>query len=353
MTTIDRANTFTQVKRGYDPAEVDAHLENLRRSFTAELDSERQHIRQLEAEIVSAKQRDEAVHLTLVAASRTRDEMLAAAQSKLDEATAAAEAEAEAILKQVKYEAFRLVTEAREDADHLAADARKRAESVPAANAEAESIVARAEEQARRLLADAEAERAKVLAEAEDSRSTLLSEAEATGTAIVAAARTEAMAILTGAQQDADAIRADDERAEAARRQQLQAEVAALELHVASLKDEVARLEAATAEAPIAAVADGSYTKTRFAQKAVEPVANDEAAILPMAVAAVVEDLAVDVIPEPVAEPPAEPAKRGSFYSRRSAKLRSRRPRTAAGSSRTTCPGCGSRSGSCTRRRPR
>jgi len=345
MATIDRAISFPTAKRGYDAASVDGHLDHLDTTHQIELKALRAEVTTLQSALAEAKMREEAVHLTLVAATKTRDEMVAGAQAKVDEATATATAAAEAVLNDGKFEAFRLVTDARTDADTILAEARSRAEeALPEARAHAEQLVADAQRQAEEV-------RDAAHRDAETTTGTARSEAEA----FTATARTEAIEILREAQADAVTLteekdlelqRLRDELVE--QRSQLEERVAALwaEAETLDARIEAARTVADDLPEPPAA----SFTKTRYVSTAVEPiepttagrtVLHDDAAPA-SAASAVAPDVGDPEVREPavVASPAADGAAeaadvipagaedeavvaptRGSFYSRRSAKL--------------------------------
>jgi DivIVA domain-containing protein len=126
--------TFTRVRRGYDPDEVDQHLERVSRWFTgtetgeaiaaerAALDLREQAIaaRELEAERVLSGARAEA-EATLEGARRRADAEVRAAEADREriraDVLAAARGEAEVLAAQLRAEAEALAAQQRAEAD--------------------------------------------------------------------------------------------------------------------------------------------------------------------------------------------------------------------------------------------
>lgn len=298
---IDDRVEFPTTKKGFDPDAVHEYLTSVRRTHTEELRARDREISDLRAAVAAARERDEAVHMTLVAATRARDEMLASVQSKADELLAAANDEAGATLKEAKLEAFRLVTEAREDATSILDEAARMRAAVP---------------------------------EAETAASKITEDAETNATSIVAEARREAMRILSEAQANASEI--EDGRTAELRmhRDALVEETAALEAEVSHLRTRLAELEARASraesdEAPNAREHNGvehnAVTKTRFVSGTARPApeAHEDAPLEVVAheSPALAATEPAGAVAEAASEEPEADAPRGSFYSRRSAKL--------------------------------
>ena len=145
MSTDDQGETaeFATVRRGYDPNQVDQYITSLQASTRADVAACRERLAETESALASAKQREEAVHLMLVAATQTKEEMVAAAQHDVEEATDHARHDADKIVDEAKREAFALVTDARTEADAAVEEARREAEGVVAkALEEAQAIAA-------------------------------------------------------------------------------------------------------------------------------------------------------------------------------------------------------------------
>jgi len=148
MNTDDQGVTaeFGTVRRGYDTDQVDQYITSLQASTRAEIEACRERLTETEAALATAKQREEAVHLMLVAASQTKEEMVTAARQEVEDATTHAEEDAETIVAEAKREAFALVTDARSEADTALEEAR----------AEAAAIVAKALQEAQAIVAEPE-----------------------------------------------------------------------------------------------------------------------------------------------------------------------------------------------------
>ena len=100
-----------QIRNGVERSESDRRRAVTRRE---ELTG---RIEQLEADLAEARKREEAVNLTLVTATRTKEELMGDAQEAVAEAEEAAKKQAEKIISDAQYEAFRLVTQANTDAE--------------------------------------------------------------------------------------------------------------------------------------------------------------------------------------------------------------------------------------------
>jgi chromosome segregation ATPase len=132
-------NTFSLVRRGYDPGEVDERLEELSRQLAdsearaaafenelirtadmaaqliLQLDSERDRAADLENRLNRAREQEDAVRLMLDQASKTRDKFLAEAEFTLENARDAAASEAAQIAEQAMKKASKIVAEARRE----------------------------------------------------------------------------------------------------------------------------------------------------------------------------------------------------------------------------------------------
>lgn len=156
---------FPIVRRGFDPDSVDRHLAALRRELEDRLAAAEARHSNLEAALAEAHQREEAVHLTLVAATKTKEEMLVGARQEAERLTSRSREQAEALLGEAKNEAFRLVTDARETAQETTAVARASAEEVrAAAQAAAESIRDKARLEAIEMIDSVETDTTSLLA---------------------------------------------------------------------------------------------------------------------------------------------------------------------------------------------
>ena len=153
MTTSTDTHTedFAFVRRGYDPESVDSHLRGVESGWVKRLETAEAKVAELEAELAETRTREEAIHLTFIAATKTKEEMLETARRELEESRQAAKEESERIRSEAQYEAFRIVTDARTEAESAITEARREAESVRALAADegASLSAARATELAR------------------------------------------------------------------------------------------------------------------------------------------------------------------------------------------------------------
>ena len=128
-------------KGGVDPSAVEAHLTEIRRYFEQKVAAAQARYANIEIELEEARKREEAVHLTLVAATKTKEELLTNAQREADQMVASSKEQAdhmvtsskeqaESLLAEAKKEAFRLVSEARESAEDAAGSAREEAKRI-------------------------------------------------------------------------------------------------------------------------------------------------------------------------------------------------------------------------------
>ena len=125
---------FPIVKRGYDPTAVDAHLEEIAAQTDATLDEAAQQIVALEHRIEELQRNEEAVQLTILAATETKEKMLAVAKQQADAMREEGRKAGGSIITEARKQAFQVVTEARTEAEGIVAAAVAEAAEV-AANA--------------------------------------------------------------------------------------------------------------------------------------------------------------------------------------------------------------------------
>jgi DivIVA domain-containing protein len=119
---------FPIVRKGYDPASVDAFLADLRRTWTDRVDHAEARTRDVERQLAEARENEEAIHLTLLAATQTRDDMLKAAKAQIQDERTAAQEEADRLLAEARAEALAIVAEAQKDARTAIGIARREGE---------------------------------------------------------------------------------------------------------------------------------------------------------------------------------------------------------------------------------
>jgi cell division initiation protein len=114
-----RRQRFEMVRRGFDPQEVGAFLERVaERLALAERAMEEAEARlsSTASELDEARAAEEALQLTMVAATQAKDEMLARAKTEAEEVRAAAQREAETVVTEARRQASGLVDDSRRDA---------------------------------------------------------------------------------------------------------------------------------------------------------------------------------------------------------------------------------------------
>lgn len=122
-----RRQQFEQVRRGFDPQEVGVFLERIAGMIAArdkDAASQQQEVRRLERAIDEARAAEEAVRLTMVAATRAKDEILAAANEEAGDLLEQARAEAESAIADARRDALVLIEESRKDAEELMSSVR-------------------------------------------------------------------------------------------------------------------------------------------------------------------------------------------------------------------------------------
>jgi DivIVA domain-containing protein len=169
LSSSENAFGFSSSKRGYEVSEVDAYIDRLRREHAEQLEFLEGKVNSLESELSVAREKEEAVHLTLLAATKTKDELLGAAQRQLDEATSSAKEEADKILADARYEAFKTLTDTTEEAEQALREANAQAQSlVTEARAEAETTLTEARREAISIITDIKKEGERLIAEREE-----------------------------------------------------------------------------------------------------------------------------------------------------------------------------------------
>ncbi|NNK92536.1 MAG: hypothetical protein HKO87_08890, partial [Acidimicrobiia bacterium] len=140
MTDVNPADisrqTFLITKKGFDAQQVRAYLEDLASGVALmrqELEEVKDRNTVLESEVASTKAAEEALQMTLVTATRTKDEMLREAKEQAEELRHEAFQEAQRARSEAIRESDDLLTRSREEALQLLEDAKRNAQSVIAA----------------------------------------------------------------------------------------------------------------------------------------------------------------------------------------------------------------------------
>ncbi|NNF63943.1 MAG: hypothetical protein HKN07_06755 [Acidimicrobiia bacterium] len=154
---------FDVVRRGYDIHQVDNFLTSMQQQASG---GSQQRLEELETELKAAREKEEAVHLTLIAATKTREEMLKTAKESIDGEVSAAHAEAEGVRNSAQREAYEMITAARTDSEAALSSARTEAtEIIERARAEATTIIAAAKKESSEIFAMIEDESARIVAD--------------------------------------------------------------------------------------------------------------------------------------------------------------------------------------------
>lgn len=246
---------FAIGRRGYDPAQVDAAFVE----SVTEAENLRARISELEEALTAASEAEEAVKMTFLAATRTKDEILDAAKEEADK-----------LIADARYEAFKTLTDANEEAGKALDEARE----------EAERIVATTGEEADRTVSDARREAIQIITDIKEEGEALAEQSRTAASAVAETARRENWEVVQRLH-ELHAIAADTQTA--------------LEQTARNALDELAPLTSALAEL---------LTDVQEQPPADEMPPGEAGTTVP----ADAEDAAVD------------PAKK-SYYSRRSAKL--------------------------------
>jgi cell division septum initiation protein DivIVA len=137
---MGQTTEFPLVEQGYDPSEVDQYLATQMLELREQLEAAAARIVELETDLDAAKEREDAIQLTMMAATKARDELLDKARE-----------DAAQIVGDARRVAFALMTESRTDADNAIAEGKV---LVDVARTEALSVVNDAEEETNRLIAE-------------------------------------------------------------------------------------------------------------------------------------------------------------------------------------------------------
>jgi cell division initiation protein len=122
-----RRQRFEMVRRGFDPQEVGAFLERVadRLAFAERAAEDAQsRLSSTSTELDDARATEEALQLTMVAATQAKDEMLARANAHAEEVRTAAQREAEGIVAEARRQASTMVDDSRRDAGGVVSSAR-------------------------------------------------------------------------------------------------------------------------------------------------------------------------------------------------------------------------------------
>lgn len=151
---------FPLVEKGYDPSQVDEYLTTQMLQLREEAVAAKERIAELEAQVASAKEAEDALHLTMVMVTRARNELLDQAKTEADD-----------IIGGARRHAFVLMTEASNDADGTVDEGKA---IIATARDEALSVISDVEEETARLIAGRDEALAKMRSEYEIESTTLM-----------------------------------------------------------------------------------------------------------------------------------------------------------------------------------
>lgn len=149
MTGQGLTTDFPLVEKGYDPNEVDRYVATQMLQLREQVDAANTRVAELESELAAVREREDAIQLTMLAATKSRDELL----------------------NEARREAFALMTETRHDVDGTIAEGR---ELLNDARREALNVVKDAEEETQRLMTEGAEALAKLRNEYESESATLI-----------------------------------------------------------------------------------------------------------------------------------------------------------------------------------
>lgn len=178
---------FTKKQRGYDPKEVATYLDSVgsvMATYERDLNQLAAKIERLQEQLAGARQAEEAVKLTIIAASRAKEEMLGKAQIEADRMVTAAVADAAAV---------------RADAELIESRTK---EMISHAQLAADEIILGADQKVETRLAEAD----QIINGADQKVEARLAEADADAKQRVAIARREALALLEDTRVDAEQL---------------------------------------------------------------------------------------------------------------------------------------------------
>ncbi len=136
-TENDEYERFPIAKRGYDPNAVEAYLDLAAADSDRMLNEAAARIAALELEVEEAKKQEEAVHLTILAATKAKEDMIEAAKHQAAKLATNGRKEGDRIVTDARMQAFQLVTGARKEAETIVGEARAEAAAIARVEGEA------------------------------------------------------------------------------------------------------------------------------------------------------------------------------------------------------------------------
>ena len=246
---------FTIGRTGDYTAQVDEFLDSQVRKLANSHDEQALRLVELGASVAAAKEQEEAIHLTLVAATKTKDELLASAEEAVATAKEEADTEAAKILDGAKREAMELLAISRTDAETATSNAIHMAETIIA---EAEQKAASATNGVDAIIGEAQTEADATKAAAWEAAASTTETANAEAEQILRTARDEAITLL-------ERVKAETVEALASRDVELGLLRSEYDRVVQSTASRATQLKKATAalEAQLTAIAAGALDEIR------------------------------------------------------------------------------------------
>jgi len=139
-----RQKRFEFVKRGYEPATVEKYLDQIASEMERrdrELAEVSTTVERFEREIADSRGSEEALRLTLVAATQAKEEMLTSARAEADDLVASATERAKELLLGSEREAKSTVATARKQAEDLMAASQKETDAMARSALEANAVL--------------------------------------------------------------------------------------------------------------------------------------------------------------------------------------------------------------------
>ena len=149
MTGQGLTTDFPMVEKGYDPNEVDRYVATQMLQLREQLDAANARSAELESALAGVREREDAIQLTMLAATKARDELL----------------------NEARREALALMAETRREADRTIAEG---IDLLNSARREALNVVVDAEEETQRLVAEGAEALAKLRNEYESESAMLI-----------------------------------------------------------------------------------------------------------------------------------------------------------------------------------
>jgi len=125
--TVIRRKRFEMVRRGFDPQEVGAFLEQVASRLAAaerSMEEAEERLAAATGELADARAAEEALQMTMVVATQAKDEMLERAKSEAEEIRTSSRREADGLIIDARRQSLELIEDSRREADDVVTAAR-------------------------------------------------------------------------------------------------------------------------------------------------------------------------------------------------------------------------------------